>query len=195
MICFCFKLLFYKTVILTIHIKDKLYRHRRYSVFDIVFKAKYCLFTRPWLRVRASKRKIEKEWRERERGDGTSTEMRRRRGKVKWGKLCRACGAPDKKRWAAVGARRGAKTRDEAQSPGAAGPSFERLSFFLSLFLSYRSVRALDMCTPATYALSGFSECIDEYRAHYDKKGDSAVIRTVDWKDPHLSPNIELNII
>lgn len=56
-------------------------------------------------------------------GGGTSTEVRRRRGE-----LCRACGAPDKKRWDAVGARRGAKTRDEAQNPGAAGPSFERLS-------------------------------------------------------------------
>lgn len=70
-----------------------------------------------------------------------------------------------------MGARRGAKTRDEAQSPGAAGPSFERLS--LSVLPVRYERTMLRVCALAAYALRGFVERIHEYRVHRDRKDES----------------------
>lgn len=99
-----------------------------------------------------------------------------------------------------MGARRGAKTRDEAQSRGAAGPSFERLS---PLSVPPARSRARDaVYMRAAYALRGFAECIREYRVHRDSKDESAIVRAGDVErrnrrgieEESLDKNIRIDI-
>jgi len=75
------------------------------------------------------------------------------------------------------GGQTGGKNTDEAQNPGAAGPSFERLS--LSVLPARSSLRAHDavcisvrVCARSVCTPRGFTERIHEYRVHRDRKDE-----------------------